>query len=141
MDGRLPGSSVHGISQARVLEWVSISFQGSNPGLRHCRQMLYRLSHQESPFNMVNINKYKPQYKSLLRAPQWLLRVETGLETKRPETGETGSSSPWLLATPWFPEALMAPELTSTATHPAKSSASKILLVTQSCLTLCNPMD
>ena len=23
--------------------------QGSNPGLLHCRQMLYRLSHQESP--------------------------------------------------------------------------------------------
>ena len=26
MDGSLPGSSVHGISQARVLEWVAISF-------------------------------------------------------------------------------------------------------------------
>ena len=25
MDGSLPGSSVHGISQARVLEWVAIS--------------------------------------------------------------------------------------------------------------------
>ena len=38
--------------QARVLEWVAISFfrkifltQGSNPGLPHCRHMLYRLSH------------------------------------------------------------------------------------------------
>ena len=56
----LPGSSVHGIFQARVLEWVAISFsrgssqprdqtQGSNPGLPHCRQTLYRLSHQGSP--------------------------------------------------------------------------------------------
>ena len=42
-----PGSSVHGILQARILEWVAISFsrgvfptQGSNPGLLHCRQML-----------------------------------------------------------------------------------------------------
>ena len=26
MDCRLPGSSVHGISQARILEWVAISF-------------------------------------------------------------------------------------------------------------------
>ena len=26
MDGSLPGSSVHGILQARVLEWLSISF-------------------------------------------------------------------------------------------------------------------
>ena len=32
MDYSLPGSSVHGISQARVLEWVAISFsRGSSP--------------------------------------------------------------------------------------------------------------
>ena len=41
-----PGSCVHGILQARILEWVAISFsgifltQGSNPGLLHYRQML-----------------------------------------------------------------------------------------------------
>ena len=36
-----PGSSIHGILQARILEWVAISFsRGSNPGLPHCRQML-----------------------------------------------------------------------------------------------------
>ena len=47
-----PGSSVHGILQARILEWVAISFsrgifpiQGSNPGLLHCRQMLYRIDY------------------------------------------------------------------------------------------------
>ena len=55
MDYSLPGSSIHGILQARVLEWVAISFsrgifptQGSNPGLLHCRQTLYHLSHQGS---------------------------------------------------------------------------------------------
>ena len=52
MDCSLSGSSDHGIFQARVLEWVAISFsrdlpdQGSNPGLLHCRQTLYHLSHQ-----------------------------------------------------------------------------------------------
>ena len=52
MDCSLPDSSVHGIFQAIVLEWIAISFsrgifpiQGSNPSLPHCRQMLYRLSH------------------------------------------------------------------------------------------------
>ena len=42
MDCSLPGSSVHGISQARILERVAISFnqaifltQGSNPRLLH----------------------------------------------------------------------------------------------------------
>ena len=49
-----PDSSVYGISRARILEWVAISFswgssgQGSNPGILHCRQILYRLSHQGS---------------------------------------------------------------------------------------------
>ena len=55
MDSSLPGSSVHGILQARILEWVAMPSsrgifltQGSNPGLLHCRQILYYLSHQES---------------------------------------------------------------------------------------------
>ena len=47
VDCSLPGSSVHGILQARILEWVAISIsrrssliQGLNPGLPHCRQTL-----------------------------------------------------------------------------------------------------
>ena len=35
MDCSLPGSSVHGISQARVLEWVAISFSRWNQCLLH----------------------------------------------------------------------------------------------------------
>ena len=58
MDCSPPGSSVHGILQAKILEWVAVPFsrassqpQGSNLGLPHCRQMLYHLSHQGSPSN------------------------------------------------------------------------------------------
>ena len=47
MDCSLPGSSLHGILQARVLEWVAIFLlqgifptQGSNPSLPHSRQTL-----------------------------------------------------------------------------------------------------
>ena len=43
-------------SPAKILEWVAIPFsrgifrtQGLNPVLLHCRQILYLLSHQESP--------------------------------------------------------------------------------------------
>ena len=44
------GSSVHGILQARTLEWVAIlqgifPTQGSNPGLPPCRLILHHLSH------------------------------------------------------------------------------------------------
>ena len=108
VDCSLPGSSVYGISQASILEWVAISFfrgssqprdlstpqlqsesescsvmssslwphglhspwnspgqntgvgshslrqqifptQGSNPGLPHCRQIVYQLNHQGNP--------------------------------------------------------------------------------------------
>ena len=78
MDCSPPGSSIHGIFQARVLEWGAIAFsvwlygpwnspgqktgvgchsllqgifptQGPNPGFPHCRQILYQLSHQQSP--------------------------------------------------------------------------------------------
>ena len=50
------GSSVHGTSQARILQWVAIPFsrgifpiQGSNPGLLHARKFPYCLSHQGRP--------------------------------------------------------------------------------------------
>ena len=48
--------TVHGILQASILEWVTFPFargifptQGLNPGLPHCRQILYQLSHKGSP--------------------------------------------------------------------------------------------
>ena len=48
MDCRLPGSSVLGILQERIMEWVALPTllqgifptQGLNPGLPHCRQTL-----------------------------------------------------------------------------------------------------
>ena len=45
----------HGIPQARILEWVAFPSPGDlpnpgiNPGLPHCRQILYQLSHKGSP--------------------------------------------------------------------------------------------
>ena len=61
LDCSLPGSPVHGILQARILEWMAIALsrecsllqgifpsQESNPGLPHCRRILYHLSHQRS---------------------------------------------------------------------------------------------
>ena len=86
----LPGSSVHGILQARILEWVAISFsrgssQWSNPGHLHCRKILYHLSHQTLSFStwilvyMPARKEYYRNYVSLLRcfsrvwlfAPLW----------------------------------------------------------------------
>ena len=56
MDCSPPGSSVHGILQARILDLGSHSLlqeifpiQGLNPGLLHRGQIFYHLSHQGSP--------------------------------------------------------------------------------------------
>ena len=54
MDNSLPTSSVPGILLTRLLEWVAIPFfrgsswprDGINPGLPHCKQILYSLSHR-----------------------------------------------------------------------------------------------
>ena len=51
-----PGSSIHGILQARILEWVGIPFsrgpswtKDQTWGLLHFRQILYYLSRREAP--------------------------------------------------------------------------------------------
>ena len=52
-DSSLPVSSVHGVLQAKntgvgchsLLQGIFLT-QGSNPGLLHCKQILYHLSHQ-----------------------------------------------------------------------------------------------
>ena len=50
MDCSPQGSSVHRILQARILEWVAILFsRGSNPGLLHCRWIIYHVRHKGSP--------------------------------------------------------------------------------------------
>ena len=41
MDCRLPGSSVHGIFQARVMEWVTISFSGGSSQPRDWTQVSF----------------------------------------------------------------------------------------------------
>ena len=53
-----PGSFVHGILQARILEWFAIPFPRRSSWTRdqtrmHCRRILYHLSHWES--DSVNI--------------------------------------------------------------------------------------
>ena len=49
---QLPWLYIPWILQARILEWVAFPFSKGdlpNPGLPHCRWILYQLSHQGSP--------------------------------------------------------------------------------------------
>ena len=64
MDYSPPGPSVYGDSLGKntrvgchaLLQGI-YSTQGSNPGLPHCRWILYHLSHQGSPVGRLNIIK------------------------------------------------------------------------------------
>ena len=58
MDCSWPGSSVHGISQTSILEWIAISFsmgifptQGSNSHLLLGRQIIYQWATREAHIN------------------------------------------------------------------------------------------
>ena len=60
MDGSLPGSSIHGILQVRILGCHFLlqgifPTQESNPDLLLCRQILYQLSYERSPFWKLEI--------------------------------------------------------------------------------------
>ena len=59
MDYSPPGSSVHGVLQARILKWIAIPFfrKSSRPSDRTwVRQILYHLSHQGSPISMKHLS-------------------------------------------------------------------------------------
>ena len=77
MDCSPPGSSVHGDSPGKntgvgcqaLLQGV-FPTQGSNPGLLHCRQILYHLNHQGSPIpiqimaNTITVCKLSPEVRA-----------------------------------------------------------------------------
>ena len=59
-DCSLPASSVHGTGKSTGVDCHFLlqgifPTQGSNPGLPHCRQILYQLSHQGSPKMQLNV--------------------------------------------------------------------------------------
>ena len=67
VDCSLPGSSVHRISQARTLEWVSIYFSkgSSQPGMEPAATALevdsLPLSHLGSPYIVSYTTSFHPQ--------------------------------------------------------------------------------
>ena len=73
MDCCPPGSSVHGESLGKntkvgchtLLQRI-FPTQGSNPGLPHCRQILYHLSYQGSPLLLIqSIIKHTPEVETI----------------------------------------------------------------------------
>ena len=76
MDCSLPGSSVHGILQARLLEWVAFSFsRGSSwPRDPALQESLHHLSHQGSLL-LRDISKYKDRSTLKVSADTWFYLI------------------------------------------------------------------
>ena len=89
VDCNAPGSSAHGILQGQNTG-VGSSFllqgifptQGQNPGLLHCRQFLYQLSHQGSP------NSFKIKAKLKVIAESFLLSFSPDPVKKKKKSQE-----------------------------------------------------
>ena len=84
MDCSPPSSSVHGISQARILEWVAISFSGGSSWPRDqihvsCigRQVLYpwitreawNISHSQTKLNIQTIRRAEKELEPVTQIP------------------------------------------------------------------------
>ena len=110
--------------------------QGSNPGLPHCRQILYQLTHKGNPFGL----------RQVLILASWVW------ETMRPVTAWLdhwiGSAWPWCIwpspchhekcrSSWWGLGQLLVVQSNYTCT-PCSVQFSSVI---QPCLTLCNPMD
>ena len=84
MDCSLPGSSVHGIFQARILEWVAISFSSGSSQPRDRTQVsrmvgrcFYCLSHQGSlqeQSGVVTHIRFFAFHKKAKNLPFWFFR-------------------------------------------------------------------
>ena len=101
MDCSPPVSSVHGILQARILQWVTVSsFRGSSRpwdrtwSFPHCRQIVYRLSHQGSTGSTIFPQKttFKNPQISFQFPQKWRILLKDN--SAFPEAGEAVKFKP-----------------------------------------------
>ena len=77
MDCNPPGTSVHGDSPGKntgvgchaLLQGI-FPTQGSNPGLTHCKQILYRLSHQGSSISPTMGSNHENTFYTMVMVKQ-----------------------------------------------------------------------
>ena len=129
--------TVLGILQARILEWVAFGFcllllqgifptQGSNPGIPHCKWILYKLSHKGSP-RILEWVAY-PFSSGSSRPRNWTGvfciagRFFTSWATREAQFSSVAQSCPTLCdpmncSTPGLPVHYQLPEFTQTRVH------------------------
>ena len=112
--------AVHGILQARILEWVAILFsrwifltQGSNRGIQQFTHIPYCLSHQEDPYLHIYANHQLLCCRVL----------SLGLQVQSVQFSSIQSlSHVWLLATPWTTARQASLSITNSRSLPKRMS-------------------
>ena len=74
MDCSLPGSSIHGIFQARILEWVAISFSNTSRTMIKSQFSFGNLKSREGDVFIIEHRSPALQVDSLSSAPGKLIR-------------------------------------------------------------------
>ena len=104
LDCSSPGSSDHGVFQARILEWDIISFcraifpaQGLNPGLLHGMWNLYQLSYQGRP-RCLSFTLFLSMVLCIKIASQW---IHIWLSESESRLVVLDSLQPHGLCSPW----------------------------------------
>ena len=133
-----PSSSVRGNSPGRntgvgchtLLQGI-FPTQGSNPGLLHCRWILYCLSHQGSPCMYVHIMYYNtynnmPILHKIIKILYNKIRSDQSL------------SHVWLFATPWIAAGQASLSITNSRSSPKLTSIESVM--PSSHLILCHPL-
>ena len=89
MDCSLPGSSVHGILQARILDWVAISFSRGSSQCRdgNCVSYISCIANSISVTCLKGLTSYAPSYNSPINKGRIILSIyhvtgKSGLKKK-----------------------------------------------------------
>ena len=99
MDCSLPGSSVCGISQARILEWIAISFSRGSSQSRDqthvpCigRQVLYLQHYLGSPANKIELQNSHNVFETKSQSQQAYFSGASGMFWKRTLNNQSNAS-------------------------------------------------
>ena len=114
--------------------------QGSNPGLSHCRQTLYHLSHQGSPGWLVRSGEEGPQRRdgcTLHVGGMWIVWLRRQILKGDCSVSHSTCFSRDSALSFWEVDYYVLLKVCGSLWL----SWSVKVLVTQSCLTLCDPMD
>ena len=100
MDCSLPGSSIHGIFQTRILEWVAISFSKESSQARDetrvsgtaGRHLTVQAPREASGYTLLQITQINDR--THCRADATIQRLVIPYNGKDPEKGQTHAAEP-----------------------------------------------